>query len=89
MQPRKLADGSGGGGRPSFEPSCVRAIDSHLTLFRKADRLSSALDDITMPGVIVSAMDPEDSLVIALQEFVTTCEDEGTRRFGDDTGKKS
>jgi hypothetical protein len=88
MQPRKLADGSGGG-RYTFEPGCVRAIDSYLTLSRQAERLSTALDDITMPGVIVSAMDPEDSLVIALQEFVTSGDTEGTGKRADDTGKKS
>lgn len=86
MQPRKLADGSGGG-RNSYESACVRAIDAHLTLGKQADRVIAELDHITAPGVIGAVshqMSADDSLVIAIQELTSAC-DETT---DDDTGKK-
>ncbi len=84
----RLADGSGGG-RHSYEPSCVRALDSYMTLQQQASRVCDELDYITVPGVVISSMGPDDSLVIALQEFVSSCEQSGTGKSEDDTGKKS
>jgi len=91
MTSRRLADGSGGGKR-SYEPACVRAIDAYLTLGQQADRLGYELDNITPVGVVgavTASIPPDDSLVIALQEFADACIDSGTRKPEDDTGKKT
>lgn len=76
----KLADGSGEK-RGSFEPACVRALDAYLILGQKVERLSVALDEITEPGVVRSQLGPDDSLVIALDEFATACEDSASRHL--------
>jgi hypothetical protein len=86
MQSRRLADGSGGG--RSYEPACVRAIDSYLTLSQQADRVSVELDNVTIPGVVSHVVEPEDSLVIALQECVATREGQSPPPPKDDTVKK-
>jgi len=67
MTRSRLADGSVGGRR--LEAACVRAIDTHLMLGRKADKLLNALDEMTTPGVVSAPIDDEDSLVIALQSM--------------------
>ena len=77
MTSNKLADGSGEK-RGSFEPACVRALDAYLTLGQQVDRLDAALDEITETGVVRHHLGPEDSLVIALDEFATACDDSGS-----------
>ncbi len=62
-----FADGSVSGKR--VEAACVRAIDAYLMLDHKAKRLIEELDDITAPGVVRFHIDPEDSLVIAMQDL--------------------
>lgn len=62
-----FADGSVSGKR--VEAACVRALDAYLMLDRKAQRLIDELDDITIPGVVRLHIDPEDSLVIAMQDL--------------------
>lgn len=59
-----IADGSITGHR--LESAVVRALDAHMTLIRRADRLSEELDQTTIPGVIHAQLTDEDSLIIAI-----------------------
>jgi hypothetical protein len=91
MSSRRLADGSGGGQR-SYEPACVRALDAYLTMTQQAERLSNELDNVTPVGVIgavTASIAPDDSLVIALQNFADSCNDSGTPPAKDDSGEKT
>lgn len=73
MRPSRLADGSGGSGRSTrMEAAFVRVIDASLTLSRRADRLSTALDDATPLGIIRAPLSADDSLVIALKDVAST-----------------
>lgn len=86
MMSRKLADGSGSG-RSSYEPACVRALDSYMLLTRQAERVSEELDQITIPGMVDHPVSVEDSLVIALQEYSDACA-EAASPLLPDSGKK-
>jgi len=67
MSRQRFADGSGCGNR--LEAAVVRAVDAYMTIERKAQRLIDELDDVTLPGVVRHQIDPEDSLVIAMQDI--------------------
>ena len=66
-RPPSFADGSVSGMR--VQAAVVRALDAYMTVERKAERLIAELDDLTMPGVVRCEIDPEDSLVIAMQDI--------------------
>ena len=65
---RKLADGSGSERRA--DSGFVRIIGSFMALETSIARLSEVLEEITLPG-IPAKLDDDDSLVIALKDFVT------------------
>lgn len=68
-----------------MEVACVRMIEAHVSLGKKADQVLALLDDMTMPGVVRAPVDDNDSLVIVLRDAV----DSGnTANPGDDTVKK-
>lgn len=64
-----FADGSVTGKR--VEAAVVRALDAYMTIERKADLLIEELDDVTIPGVVRTQIDQEDSLVIAIKDVIT------------------
>ena len=86
MMNRKLADGSGGGGRRP-EAACVRALDASIALGRKADRIMRDLDEITIPGAVKLPIDENDSLVVALQDAACPANSAEPATASDDTGK--
>lgn len=51
-----------------LEAATVRALDAHMTLERKAERLCDELDQATNPGVVRAPLSDEDSLVIAIRD---------------------
>lgn len=61
-----LANGSASG--KNFYAACFRALDTYLKLGQLADQVLVELDNVTAPGVR-RALSPDDSLVIALQDF--------------------
>lgn len=50
------------------EVACVRTIESHMGVVRRADQILALMDDMTMPGVVRAPIDDNDSLVIALRD---------------------
>jgi len=63
----RFADGSIAGQR--MLSASVRAMDAHLALRRKADRVSEEMDDITNPhGIPTTELSAEDSLVIVVDD---------------------
>lgn len=67
---RTLADGSVSDRR--MEAACVRALDAYMMLGRHAARLLRKLNDMTTPGVVKTHIDPEDSLVLAIQSVTAS-----------------
>jgi len=49
----------------------VRAIDASLALDRSVERVLSALDDATAPGIVRAPLDEDDSLVMAIKDVVS------------------
>lgn len=51
-----------------------RAIESHAKLRRVAESLGDEMDELTAPatGVPVKELDPDDSMVIAIERAVAT-----------------
>lgn len=50
-----------------------RALEGHKRVQRFAEHLSEELDDVTSPnGIPTTNLDPEDSMVIAVERVITT-----------------
>jgi hypothetical protein len=68
--------------------ACVRAIEAHMGVTRRADQVLALMDELTMPGrtgVVRAPIDDNDSLVIALRD----ARDAGNHADpGDDAVKK-
>lgn len=65
---RKLADGSGSERRT--DTGFARIAESMMVFDDRVSRLSTLLDDITVPG-IPAKLDDDDSLIIALRDYAT------------------
>jgi hypothetical protein len=69
---KKFPDGSSVSYMHRLEAATVRALDAHLTLVSKAQRLCAELDHLTLPGrpgLSHFSDEEEDSLITAIRDI--------------------
>lgn len=60
-------------GNPRLVAASKRALEAHTRVKRFAEHLTEELDHVTSPnGIPAMELDPEDSMVIAVEKVITT-----------------
>lgn len=71
----KRANGTGGGSSDQrLVAAGTRALEAYARVIRFAERLGEELDDVTSPHAVPTQLDPEDSMVIAVENVIATAQ---------------
>lgn len=62
-----------GAGDQRLQAACKRAVAAHTNVKRMANRLKQEFETLTPSnGIVVTDLDPEDSMVVAVEKVITT-----------------